>query len=250
MATNRQNPIDQKFLPVVFIAACMLCLNTLPSYGQSAWPQWRGPNRDGCVADGSKWPKSIGEDLLRQEWRVALGPSYSGPVVSDSFVFTTETVDKTNEVVSALDRRTGEIKWKKTWPGSMKVPFFAKANGDWIRSTPAYDSKYLYVGGIRDVLVCLNAERVKKFGESTLSKNTDRSCRPLAAFALLSSRTSLSTFKLAVVFAKLTRRMESCSGGSCRTEAVCTAAHFPHHFPQRWPEKNRCSSKLEKAWLA
>jgi outer membrane protein assembly factor BamB len=40
----------------------------------------------------------------------------------------------------------------------MSVPFFAKANGDWIRATPACDGKSLYVAGIRDVLVCLAAD--------------------------------------------------------------------------------------------
>ena len=39
----------------------------------------------------------------------------------------------------------------------MKVPFFAARNGSWVRSTPAYDGEYLYVAGMRDVLVCLRA---------------------------------------------------------------------------------------------
>lgn len=38
----------------------------------------------------------------------------------------------------------------------MSVPFFAKANGDWIRATPAYDGQTLYVAGMRDVLVALD----------------------------------------------------------------------------------------------
>ena len=40
----------------------------------------------------------------------------------------------------------------------MSVPFFAKANGDWIRATPAYDQGRLYVAGMKDKLVCLNAD--------------------------------------------------------------------------------------------
>jgi outer membrane protein assembly factor BamB len=40
----------------------------------------------------------------------------------------------------------------------MSMPFFAKANGDWIRATPAYDGENLYVAGIRDVLVCLDGK--------------------------------------------------------------------------------------------
>jgi outer membrane protein assembly factor BamB len=38
----------------------------------------------------------------------------------------------------------------------MSVPFFARANGDWIRATPALDGDRLYVAGMRDVLVCLD----------------------------------------------------------------------------------------------
>jgi outer membrane protein assembly factor BamB len=87
-----------------------------------------------------------------------LGPSYSGPIVAADRVFVTETVDEAYESVRALDRRTGETLWAVRWPGAMKVPFFAKANGDWIRATPAYDGERLYVAGMRDVLVCLNGE--------------------------------------------------------------------------------------------
>jgi outer membrane protein assembly factor BamB len=38
----------------------------------------------------------------------------------------------------------------------MSVPFFAGANGDWIRATPAFDGESLFVAGMRDVLVCLD----------------------------------------------------------------------------------------------
>jgi outer membrane protein assembly factor BamB len=44
----------------------------------------------------------------------------------------------------------------------MSVPFMARRNGDWIRSTPAYDSQSLYVAGMRDVLVCLDAQTGKE----------------------------------------------------------------------------------------
>ena len=61
-----------------------------------------------------------------------------------------------DEIVRALDRKTGRELWRTEWPGSLSVPFFAKTNGDWIRSTPACDGESLYVAGIRDVLVCLD----------------------------------------------------------------------------------------------
>lgn len=122
---------------------------------KSSWPQWRGPNRD-CLVEGPQWPSRLPEEM-KPVWRVQLDDSYSGPIVSPDKVFVTETVNKQYEVVRALDRQTGEKVWEAKWEGSMKVPFFAAANGSWIRSTPTWDGERLYVGGIRGVMVCLNA---------------------------------------------------------------------------------------------
>lgn len=121
-----------------------------------SWPQWRGPARDGRI-DAPPWPGSLDAQHLRQRWRIELGPSYSGPVVTPDRVFTTETKENRSEIVRALERSTGRELWKAEWEGAMKVPFFARANGDWIRSTPAWDGDSLYVAGMRDVLVCLDA---------------------------------------------------------------------------------------------
>ena len=120
------------------------------------WPQWRGPARDGQW-DGPAWPGRLSTDSLKLLWRVPLDPSYSGPIVSADLVFTTETKNKETEVVYALDRKTGKERWRAEWKGSISVPFFAASNGSWIRATPAFDGKRLYVAGMRDVLVCLDA---------------------------------------------------------------------------------------------
>ncbi|MBX7106571.1 MAG: PQQ-binding-like beta-propeller repeat protein [Gemmataceae bacterium] len=140
------------------IRSSLTVLLLIAGFARSAdapWPQWRGPTRDGQVK-GLAWPDSLEEPALQQLWRVEFGPSYSGPIVTEDRVFTTETKDKTEEVVTALDRATGKTLWQARWPGSISVPFFARANGSWIRSTPAYDGENLYVAGIRDVLVCLS----------------------------------------------------------------------------------------------
>ena len=91
-----------------------------------------------------------------------LGPGYPGPIVAADRVFVAETENEENEIVRALDRATGKELWRTSWPGAMSVPFMAKRNGDWIRSTPAYDGESLYVAGMRDVLVCLDAESGKE----------------------------------------------------------------------------------------
>ena len=74
----------------------------------------------------------------------------------DRSIFVAETKDRKLEVVRAFDRRTGDELWRAEWRVP-SVPFFAVRNGSWIRATPAFDGRHLYVAGMRDVLVCLDA---------------------------------------------------------------------------------------------
>jgi outer membrane protein assembly factor BamB len=130
------------------------------SVAQDIWPQWRGPTRDSKITS-SAWPSDLNEKRLAEAWTVPQQPSYSGPIVGSDRIFVTGTKDKKFEVVRALDRSTGEQIWETQWEGSMKVPFFAAANGSWIRATPAFDGERLFVAGMRDVLACLDAKTGK-----------------------------------------------------------------------------------------
>lgn len=147
------------------------------------WTQWRGPTRDGQVS-GSKWPDSISDKTLTRQWRAELAPSYSGPIVSESAVFVTGTAEKKTEIVIALDRKSGKELWRVEWPGALTVPFFAASNGSWIRSTPALDGDSLFVAGMRDVLVSLNANTGKEQWRIDFA-NEFKS--PLPAFGFVSS---------------------------------------------------------------
>jgi outer membrane protein assembly factor BamB len=121
------------------------------------WSQWRGPHRDGRIT-GPQWPSDLSEKHLSVSWSVPQGPSYSGPIVAGDRVFVTETKDRKFELVRALDRSSGRQLWETQWEGSMSVPFFAAANGSWIRSTPALDGQRIYVAGMKDVLVCIDVQ--------------------------------------------------------------------------------------------
>ncbi len=146
---------------LLFCLVFVLTSLSIPAQNKPIWNQWRGPARDGKIT-GTNWPDRLADKHLEKTWRMELGPSYSGPIVSADAVFVTETKDKTTEIVRALDRNTGKELWKVEWPGAISVPFFAKRNGDWIRATPAYDGKSLFVAGMRDVLVSLNAKTGKE----------------------------------------------------------------------------------------
>ena len=148
--------ISIRISSIVALVACVV-LGLSNHVTAADWPQWRGPFRDGQFT-GTLWPDKLDTNRLRQMWRVKLGPSYSGPIVSGDRVFTTESKDKNFEIVTAFDRQTGKEVWRAQWEGAMTVPFFAKANGDWIRATPACDGESLFVAGMRDVLICLDTK--------------------------------------------------------------------------------------------
>lgn len=161
----------------------LLAPGLLASAGDS-WPQWRGPTRDGVVQATPAWPSRIDESSLVRRWHIPLGPSYSGPLIADQLVFVTEAKDQAFEAVIAIGRATGKETWRHQWEGYVKVPFFAKSNGDWIRSTPALADGRLYVGGMRDVLVCLEAATGKELWRFDFPKEIQK---PLPDFGFVSS---------------------------------------------------------------
>ncbi len=155
------NLFQIRFMTLI-AAVTLLPHATMAADLAATWPQWRGPSRDGQAPLTPAWPDRVDDATLATTWRVELGPSYSGPIVATDRVFVTETRDKKSEVVKALSREEGKVLWSAEWPGSMSVPFFAEENGEWIRATPAYDGESLFVAGMRDVLVCLEAATGKE----------------------------------------------------------------------------------------
>lgn len=155
-----------------------------PDASAATWPQWRGPTRDGRTG-GEAWPDRLLPSRVREVWRADLdGESYSGPIVGETLVYTTATLDEEREATVALDRATGREVWRVEWPGAMEVPFFAASRGSWIRATPALDGDSLYVAGMRDVLVCLDAAT----GEERWRVDfTERFDTPLPSFGFVCS---------------------------------------------------------------
>lgn len=145
---------DQRALLVLLVCIVTPVVSTADS--EALWPQWRGPGRDGHYS-GTAWPDELSDNRFQEVWQVDLGPSYSGIVVGHDRVFVTETVDEKWERVRALRRSDGEQLWQIQWEGAIEVPPFAASRGDWIRATPALDGDQLFVAGMRDVLVCLDA---------------------------------------------------------------------------------------------
>ena len=177
--------MNRRYMNRIVLSAFLWITAVIPTAADPSkgdWPQWRGPTRDAKISDGPAWPSSL--KTLNKRWRVELGPSYSGPIVWGDRVFVTETENNEREIVRALDRKSGTEVWRASWGGALSVPFFAKTNGDWIRSTPACDGESLFVGGMRDVLVSLD---VATGAERWRFDFPERLGAPVPAFGFVSS---------------------------------------------------------------
>lgn len=181
MNRPQTSPRDHRLHAMVAVIATLLGRGA--TAGQDEWTQWRGPGRDGFVA-GAAWPDALAADRLEQRWRIDLGPSYSGPVIAGDAVIVTETLDAKTEHVRAIDRATGRERWHAQWEGALSVPFFAASNGSWIRSTPCVDGERVYVAGMRDMLVCLDAASGREIWRVDLMQALES---PLPAFGFVSS---------------------------------------------------------------
>ncbi len=165
---------------MIFTGVMLLSISISQSNAQD-WTQWRGPERTGVVEN-----EFLSSATSDQRLACRAGPQLLGPIVVGDKVFVTETKDKQSEVIRALNRADGSQLWEAKWDSAMTVPFFAKANGDWIRATPIYDDGKLYILGMCDILVCLNAEDGQEiwrrnFVEETNGKNPSFGavCSPL-----------------------------------------------------------------------
>ncbi len=89
-----------------------LLLAGLPSALGGNWPQWRGPHFNGFT-EAQHLPSALSRDDI--VWSTPL-PARAGatPVVWDDHVFLNSPDGAGNLVLIALDRRTGQERWRRT----------------------------------------------------------------------------------------------------------------------------------------
>lgn len=104
------------------------------------WPHWRGPNRDGIVAESSRWDEGRWPPK-EAVWSANVGIGSTSPLVVDGRLYTMGWRDGSDTVV-CLDAVNG----KEIWHGSYRCPRYGRhAAGDQKlyagpTSTPEYDS--------------------------------------------------------------------------------------------------------------
>lgn len=130
---------------------------------QTAWPQWRGPNRDGISAETGLlkiWPEN-GPNVL---WRIPLGEGYSGIAVAQEYAYTMFAAGD-DEFVVCLDATSGIEHWRFRTDSR-----FTESHGNGPRSTPTVDNDRLYVVSAKGNLYALNTKDGKKIWECNLQE--------------------------------------------------------------------------------
>lgn len=121
--------------------------------GADDWTQWRGPKRDGISRETGllkSWP-AAGPPLI---WQVAdAGSGYGTPAVADGRLFLQSNRGPQDELVLALDAKTGKALWSQRI-GNVGNPDQQPAYPG-SRSTPTVEGAVLYALGSDGDLVCL-----------------------------------------------------------------------------------------------
>ncbi len=172
-------------LAAVVLAAALLGSASVPS-SAADWPQWQGQDRTAISKETGllkEWPKA-GPPLA---WKATgLGGGYSTPSVANGRIFGMSyrpgevvgkvfgiTLKRGDEVVWALDEKTGKELWATKIANAVRVD-----RGEGPRSTPTVDGDKLYALGVNGDLVCLDVAKGKEVWHENLTSKDFGGGRP------------------------------------------------------------------------
>jgi outer membrane protein assembly factor BamB len=130
------------------------------------WTGWLGPDRNGWVAEfnpPSEWPES-----LAKVWSVEVGTGYGSPLLVDDRIFQ-HARQGDDEVVWCLNRSTGEVLWRKSFPVPFKTAGGGEYHGNGPKSCPVYADGRLFTMSINGTLTAWDVTS----GEQLWKKNYD-----------------------------------------------------------------------------
>lgn len=151
-------------LPRAFLFGALLC--AAAAHGAD-WPCYRGPTRDGIVAEKGlliDWPAEGPKKL----WQAPVGDggkgTHGGAVVSGGKVFVPGRAGE-KDIVACFDAQSGKELWKFEIDAPGRV---AGGYGNGPRATPSVSGGFVYALGAFGYLVCLDAEKGAKVWEHRL----------------------------------------------------------------------------------
>ncbi|MGE0393657.1 MAG: PQQ-binding-like beta-propeller repeat protein [Vicinamibacterales bacterium] len=117
------------------------------------YTQWRGEDRSGAASAFvalKTWP----ERLLRK-WTVNVGEGYATPLLAGSTLYTFVR-DGGQEVLIALDPRTGRQRWRSGYDAPYTASKPAAAHGAWPKATPLIMGGSVFTVGISGIVSAFN----------------------------------------------------------------------------------------------
>lgn len=130
------------------LGGVVLCL-VISGAGHCQWIQWRGPARDGSVPGEARRGDWLQPPVLL--WEREVGGGYSAPLVNDNRIWV-QSREGGREVVSCLDRDSGELLWQSGHEVPFRVDTDARAHGAGPFSTPALAENRLFTLSMTGVL--------------------------------------------------------------------------------------------------
>jgi len=137
---------------------CASMVAILPAAALAQWPGWGGPDRNftsSVKGLSSTWPK----DGPKQLWKRDLGVGYSSIAADDGRLYTMYRKDG-NEIVVALDAKTGKTLWEHMYPAKM-IEAVSTKFGEGPQSTPLVEGGRVYTLGKTGRLECVDAKTGK-----------------------------------------------------------------------------------------
>ena len=135
--------------PRLALGVLVALLTLTPVTSAQEWTQWRGPGRDGFVAEKSApapWPQQ-----LQRIWRVEVGEGYSSPVVAGGRAFVHGRRDP-EEIVAAINLADGKVVWEQKYQAAFKKNQYAVEMAKGPNATPLVVENRLFTLGVTGVL--------------------------------------------------------------------------------------------------
>ncbi len=117
-----------------------------------AWPQFRGPNRDGISSETSSLARAWPTGQPRELWAVDVGEGYAGTAVLNGRVYLMDyDREHKQDALRCLSLANGREIWRYAYANSVK------RNHGMSRTVPAVTEKVVVAMGPKCHVVCLNS---------------------------------------------------------------------------------------------
>ena len=138
----------------LLIALAALC-SLADLHSEVHWPEWLGPNRDGQVTyfkTPEKWP-----DGLTQSWNINIGEGSAMPIIANGRIYA-HSRQRGEEVVWALDPKTGRVIWRKSYPVDYRIQSWGTRHGNGPLSNPTFADGRLFTFSVTGILSAWDAQ--------------------------------------------------------------------------------------------